>query len=112
MDIESEDYLGRRALHKAASNNQLAMADMLLQRGAGVNAQGHQGCIPLTRACSTDDAEEDMVKLLLEHKMDTELQTKVGGLDSLTALMCAVRDGMEDIVRLLFKAGANPNAPS
>jgi ankyrin repeat protein len=30
MDIESEDYLGRRALHKVVSNNQLAMADMLL----------------------------------------------------------------------------------
>jgi len=38
MDIESEDYLGRRALHKAVSNNQLAMAEMLLQRGADVNA--------------------------------------------------------------------------
>ena len=30
MDIESEDYLGRRALHKAVSNNQLAMAETLL----------------------------------------------------------------------------------
>jgi len=73
MDIESEDYLGRRALHKAVSNNQLAMADMLLQRGVDVNAQGHQGYTPLTTACSTDDAEEDMVKLPLEHKVDTEL---------------------------------------
>jgi ankyrin repeat protein len=53
-----------------------------------------------------------MVKLLLEHKADTEPQTEVGELDSLTALMCAVRGGMEDIVRLLLEAGANPNAPS
>lgn len=111
MDIESEDYLGRRALHKAVSNNQLAMAEMLLSGGADVNAQDHQGYIPLTTVCSTDDADEDMVKLLLEHKADAELQTKVGGLDSLTALMCAVRGGMEDIVRLLLEAGANPNAP-
>lgn len=94
------------------SNNQLAMADTLLQRGVDVNAQGHQGYTPLTTACSRDDAEEDMVKLLLEHKVDTELQTKVGELDSLTALMCAVRGGMEEIARLLLEAGANPNAPS
>jgi ankyrin repeat protein len=73
MDIESEDYPGRRAPHKAVSNNHLAMADMLLQRGADVNAQGNQGYIPLTTAFSTDYAEEDMVKLLLEHKADTEL---------------------------------------
>ena len=71
MDIESEGYLGRRALHKAVPNNQLAMADMLLQRGPDVDAQGHQGYIPLTTACSMDDAEDGMVKLLLEHKADT-----------------------------------------
>jgi ankyrin repeat protein len=88
------------------------MADMLLQRGANVNAQDHQGYTPLTTACSTDDAGEDMVKLLLEHKADTEFQTKIGELDNLTALMCAVRGGMEDIARLLLEAGANPNLPS
>ena len=58
------------------------------------------------------NAEEDTVKLPLEHKADTGLQTKVGELDSLTALMCAVRGGMEDIVHLPLEVGANPNPPS
>ena len=73
--------------------------------------QNYQGYTPLPTACLTNDAKEEMEKLLLEHKVDTELQTKVGELDSLRALM-RVRGRMEGIVRLLLEAGANPNAPS
>ncbi|OCL14601.1 ankyrin, partial [Glonium stellatum] len=104
ISIESGDYLGCRALHKAVSNSQLAMAEVLLQKGANVNAQDHKGYTPLSTACEIGDIDEDMVKLLLEHKADTELQTKAGTTDSLTPLVCAIRAESENVVRVLLNA--------
>ncbi len=55
-------------------------------------------------ACEANDT--DIVKLLLEEKVNVEARNKLGA----TALMSAARRGSSKMVELLLKHGANINS--
>ncbi len=48
--INAQDSHGRALLHYAAIGGHLELANLLLARGADVNAQDNRGCTPLYKA--------------------------------------------------------------
>ncbi len=130
-----------RALYLAADSGQSALAALLLEKGANVNAADADSRTALMKAADENDLP--FVMLLLAHKADAARQNKEG----FTALMLAVGNGDNarykqrreqqddhlrsahgenpqavprkdlpnpnghpDMVRLLLKNGADPNA--
>lgn len=82
---------------------------MLLQNGADVNARDAQGHTPLARAAMTGDAEN--VKVLLEHGADASLGN-VRGTEPLhiASKQSRFTEGTSDVVKTLLAWGANANA--
>jgi ankyrin repeat protein len=77
----------------------------LLEQGANVNARvTYSGMTPLMLAASRL-ASPDMVRLLLEHGAEINMQDKSGW----TALHCAVDVGADGIIGQLLTHGADPN---
>lgn len=75
-DISATDKLGRTALHFAASiGTNLELIELLVNKGAQVNAQSTGGETPLMKAIAFDNA--DAAKLLLEHGADAEIENSM-----------------------------------
>ena len=90
------------ALHIAAEQGFVDIADFLLIKGANVNALDHRGNSPLILAVNSAGSC-DMLNLLLAHKAKLHYQNST----DMTALMKAV-DVMDiDAVRILMFAGSN-----
>ncbi|KAI7467228.1 hypothetical protein KC351_g14133 [Hortaea werneckii] len=81
------------------------VAELLLARGANVNAQGGKCGHALQAAC--DRGNIDLVELLLESGADVNAQGGYYG----SALTAASFKGYIDIVELLLRKGAKPNGP-
>ena len=86
----------------AAENHSVTVAQLLLNRGADVNASvpGHD--TPLVRAAR--EGELDMVKLLVEKGADVNLSSKVGS--ATKPLKMAERHGNDDVAAYLRSKGA------
>jgi hypothetical protein len=103
------DLKGLTALHLAAERDHLAVAMLLLDRGADIHAHSNGGRTPLHLAARK--ASADMVDMLLERG-----KAKVGAVttDGKTALhyaASAAEDGDEErreVLRTLRDAGADP----
>ena len=50
--IETSDRNGKRAMHHACLNNREAIANILIENGADINAIDAQGTTPIVYACS------------------------------------------------------------
>lgn len=95
---------GASALHIAASTaDGMVLAQMLVDRGADVNAKDKKGRTPLIAAAST--GQLDIVQLLLDKGAEVNAQSK----DGATALHAAVLFGHKEIVATLLAVGANVN---
>jgi ankyrin repeat protein len=79
------------------------MVDLLLQRGATIEAKGSNGSTPLWIAAA--GGHLDAMKLLLKKGAATEAKDNDGS----TALWIATQKGHFGAVRLLLEKGANPN---
>ena len=91
-------------LFRAIRNNDTQSVNMLLRRGAGVNAKDQDGATPLMQTALYGDP--GLLKLLLDKGADPNARNKVGA----TALLWSVHDLRK--VRLLVQKGANVNARS
>lgn len=85
----------------------LAAAEMLIARGADVNAFSKQGLTSLHAAAVSGGAAA-MVLLLLDHGADIEAVERNAG--KYTPFLNGVQSGSEQVMELLLKRGANINA--
>lgn len=96
---------GETALIVAAGHNKIAIAKLLLARGADPNIATDENNTPLQAAAYHGFTE--MVKLLIEAGADVNAaETRYGH----SPLMMAARKGHGDVVKLLLDAGADRNA--
>jgi len=97
--VEFANSLGETPLMLAAINNQLEVAEVLIQRGADVN---RQGWTPLHYAATR--GHRDMMRLLLAHDAYVDSESANGT----TPLMMAAYSGTPLAVKLLLEEGADP----
>ena len=95
---------GTTALHWAARQDALDIAETLIRAGAVVQAENRYGVTPLTLACT--NGSNSMINLLLEAGADPNTVTPLGE----TVLMTAARTGAVDAVSSLLTNGADVNA--
>lgn len=136
-NIDGKDDSGITALWVLAQNNQLAVAENLLRRGATVNTKNFEHLSPLNAACMNGHLE--MVALLLRYNANLHLKTKkhktnlhlatLSGNSILseylikqgiaindkdykgrTALHIAAKNDLDNMIKVLIKHGANINA--
>ncbi|TAQ84511.1 hypothetical protein B7494_g7175 [Chlorociboria aeruginascens] len=91
-------------LRVAIQERQLGRSQLLIDRGADVNAKDIGGWTALILAATA--GHEEAVQLLLDNGADVN----IGGSDQWTALHWASKRGYEAIVQLLVQKGADVNA--
>ena len=105
VDINArEKQYGSRPLHWAAGQGHLEIVDLLLQKGADINATDNDNITPLHVAVGKK--QKDVVRYLLDKKANPNLKDAKGD----TPLQGAVELGQMDVVQLLVDAGADVNA--
>ncbi|XP_043843395.1 ankyrin repeat domain-containing protein 27 isoform X4 [Dromiciops gliroides] len=91
----SRDDRGYTPLHVAAIYGQASLIDLLVSKGAVVNATDYHGSTPLHLACQK--GYQSVTLLLLHYKADADIQDNNGN----TALHLACTYGHEDCVKAL-----------
>jgi ankyrin repeat protein len=105
VPVDSAEGDGMTALHWAAYQNNLPLAELLLSAHANVNAKTRiEAATPLFMACQNGSAQ--MIELLLNHGARATGANTLGT----TPLMIAAASGSADAVRVLLKHGADPNS--
>lgn len=104
-DINTMENSGRSALHLACSFGHVAIAKLLIERGAVVNQWNHTKTVtPLH--CAAMAGSLDCIKCLLENGANVN-----AGIENRSALHLAVEKNAIDCVELLLMSKANPNTP-
>ncbi len=94
------EAIGATPLYIAAGEGRLAVVELLLDKGAAIEAKAEDGCTPLSTAAF--NGHVDVVKLLLDRGAAVEGKHK----DSVTPLAMAAQQGHIGVVRLLIEKGA------
>jgi ankyrin repeat protein len=102
--VFSKDNDGRTPLHAAAMTGHKDVAELLLAKGADVNARDNHGGTPLHAAAMT--GHKDVVELLLAKGANINARRN----DGMTSLHLAVAGGHNALVELLVAHGADVNA--
>ena len=106
VDINARDENGSTPLHIASLNGQEQVVELLINRGAEVNATSEiGGWTPLHMAASKNHIQ--VVSFLIKKGADEDAKAIIGGW---TPLHWAALEGHKDIVELLIKLGANINS--
>ncbi len=100
-----QKYMQDSLLHKAVSDDNLALAQTLLSGGANPNIKNYNKQIPIEVAIHKE--KPNMTQLLINHRANVRVQEKYSN-DSL--LHIAVREKKPYLVRQLIQAGAPVNA--
>lgn len=113
FELTSKNTEERTALMEASASGCIEVVKELIARGADINrittAKRYKGSTALFLAI--DGGHIDIVKLLLEHKADTEIEDQRSSRNKTgTALTLAILWKQFDIVELLLKHGANVKA--
>jgi ankyrin repeat protein len=103
QDPDGIESAGQRTpLEYAASFNNLAMAKLLLDHGAHVDARDPTGATALH--WSAERGNLDFMRYLIDNKATLDIATKQG----ITPLMLAAGQGQAGAARLLVQSGADP----
>lgn len=102
--IDQPDERGFRPLVLATYLQQPEIAELLLEKGANINARDGAGNTALMGVVFKGD--KGLTALLIDKGADINLQNYSGA----TALIYAVSYGHHDIARLLLEKGADQNA--
>ncbi|SRR5579883_382596 len=103
-DVKAAEPDGTTALHWAAREDDVEMADRLIKAGADVKAANRYGVTPLYLACQNGSAA--MIEKLVAAGADPNAAVTLGE----TALMTAARTGHVEAVRVLLSHGAAVDA--
>ena len=87
-------------------NQNLAMVDAMIAKGADINATDDSGSTPLMWAAYNETGDPALVKRLIALGADPKVVDKNGD----TALLWALRRGHTPVVEVLKKAGASDSA--
>ena len=98
VDVNAPQVDGMTALHWAAYQDDLEMAELLVHAGANANAANRYGVTPLSLACTNGNGA--MVELLLKAGADPNTSLPGGE----TPLMTAARTGTLGAVKALLPA--------
>lgn len=93
-----------KSLHKAITQGDMSLIQLLLEAGADVNARPNCGKPSLT--CAVQQGNPTLVRMLLKKGANLEATAPAGP----TALYEAVTRGESELVALLLSGGANANA--
>ena len=104
VDVNVAEVDGTTALHWAAYQGDLEVAQLLLRAGASADAPNRYAVTPLALACARGNAP--IVEALLEAGADANTTLPEGE----TVLMAAARSGNVDVLRLLLARGADVSA--
>lgn len=97
---------GLGPLHIACARGHKNTVNVLIQKGASINAWDKDGKTPLYRSC--ENGRVKMVQLLLNKGANVNLCDK----DGFSPLYAACQEGYHDIVKLLLDNKADPNMMS
>lgn len=100
VNVPAQNNLRVTALHSAAAAGRFDIAQLLIDRGADVNASHQDQYTALHAAAATGQVE--LAKLLLDRGADINARTAAGK----TALAYAVEAGQANVAKLLESRGA------
>ena len=100
VDARSTNAMRNTPLHAAVAGRKAALARVLLDHGADVNARQHGGWTPLQGAAQSGD--RDVVELLLSRQADVHARAD----NNQAALDLALMKGHQEIATLLEELGA------
>lgn len=106
LNINEQDKLGFTALHYAVTQKKLGMVKLLIKYGASLEVKDALGFTPLFYACGRA-ANVEIAKYLIEECKASFVSRTYAGM---TCLHCAAFVGATDVVKLLLKHGADPQA--
>ncbi|MDD5051514.1 MAG: ankyrin repeat domain-containing protein [Sulfuricurvum sp.] len=101
-NVDEQNEAGLTALHVAIKLGDLKIFQLLLDKGADINAQDFNGNTPLILAVKKKNIE--LVTFVILHGADVNLANN----DGITPLHQAAFSGNEDVTDFLLKAKANP----
>eukprot|EP00808_Paulinella_micropora_P002450 g15669.t1 len=104
ISIETSTQKGETSLIIAADQGHLALAKLLIDRKADLNAKDEAGITPLIKA--TFKGHTDVARLLLERGAEIDAKKKNGT----TALITAADKNRTELGLLFIEKGAAPNA--
>jgi len=112
--IATGDVKGWTPLHQAAQNGEAVAAEMLITRGAKIDAttksvSSSEECALTPLAVAVQYSHKEVVALLLSKNVDVQLRGNMSQYVSPALLHIAVAQHNLEIVRMLLKNGANPN---
>jgi len=105
-DVDAVDNNHSTLLHRASYRGNVKFAQLLLERGANINARNKQGHTPLHLLVRLGDSwasSFDMIQLLLEHGADVDALDDAQS----TPLHVASEYGCTNATRLLLKYSAS-----
>ena len=104
VDVEAKDEVGWAPLHLASRDNSIAIAKLLIERGADVEAKTNVGLTPLHFASLHNYIE--LAKLLIKAGADVEAKENRGQ----TPLHWASIENYIELAELLLERGADLEA--
>lgn len=105
-EVDARSEHGGTALHAAALGGHSEIAQLLLARGADVNAENHQGMTPFFAALSDQNGgpHGDLAKWLVDAGADPDLPLRNGA----TPLVMFTMHGKTNAAKLCLDCGADP----
>ena len=100
--MDSPNYDGETALHRAAKWKDIDVAIVLIENSADVNSADNDGDTPLNEAAGENSL--DVANILLENSANLNVTAVSGYYGGLTPLQAAEKEGYPDMVELLKNA--------